>query len=160
MKPNYTVRWMIRRDMPEVLAAERFNADRWSAEKYEWLLHDRTVIGLVATDHYGDAVGAGVYKLDTGKLKLLRLVTRPSMRRQGVARAIIENIRLKLSSHRQNTLVAWASEEDLGTQLFFKQSGFTATRLKEGRIRFVAGPLDYVAPTVYSDSYAEFAYVG
>lgn len=154
MKPNYFVRWLIDSDLPHLEAAERFNAD---ARGGCWWVGraGRTDAGVYAVEDGSCLpVGFAAFRQKPGKLVLSRLVTRPDLRRQGVGTALVERLRLRLGTRGLHELVAWVGEEAVGTQLFLRETGFTATRVKDGRIRFVAGPLDHVPDAIYSDSFA------
>ena len=62
------IRWLIRRDMPEVLEIERSLPASWGEPEYLDLLRQRDVIGMVAEagDLGGRVVGVFVYRLLCG----------------------------------------------------------------------------------------------
>ena len=78
------IRWMIRRDMPEVLAIEHASFEfPWCEEEFLRVLRQRNCIGMVA--EYGErVVGFMIYELHKNKLHVLDFATHPEFRRQGV----------------------------------------------------------------------------
>src|SRR5271168_1726673 len=76
------IRWMIRRDMPEVLAIEHASFEfPWCEEEFLRVLRQRNCIGMVA--EYGErVVGFMIYELHKNKLHVLDFATHPEFRRQ------------------------------------------------------------------------------
>lgn len=106
---NYHIRWMIRRDMPQVLWLDRANYHpAWGEAEYLDHLRCRSEIGMVA-EHGDRLVGAMVYRLHKRHLELLRCVAHPEY--DGVYEALVGKLLSKLSSHRRLRLLA---EVDLG----------------------------------------------
>src|SRR4051794_39786908 len=63
------IRWMIRRDMPEVLAIEHASFDfPWGEEEFLRVLRQRNCIGMVA-EHGERVVGFMIYELHKSKLQ-------------------------------------------------------------------------------------------
>ena len=112
------IRWMIRRDMPEVLAISAVSGYPWAEEQFCRRLRKRNVIGMVAEGgewgHEYTPVIAGymVYHLDRSTLTLLALAVEPTWRRQGVGAALMRRLRQKLQRHGRDRLVARARETD------------------------------------------------
>ena len=121
------IRWMIRRDMPEVLAIEHSSFDTpWCEEEFLRVLRQRNCIGMVA--EYGErVVGFMIYELHKNKLHVLDFATHPEFRFQGVARQMIAKLVGKLSAHRRTRIILHVRETNLGGQLFYKTQGFRAT---------------------------------
>ena len=75
-KPNFSkvhIRWMIRRDMAEVLAIEADSFEYpWSEDDFIRCLRQRNVIGMVA-ELDDRIVGFMVYELGVGKSRFLTL---------------------------------------------------------------------------------------
>ena len=78
------LRWMIRRDMAEVLEIEQEAFEfPWSDEDFTRCLRQRNCIGMVAES--GDSVVAFmIYELHRTRLHVLNLAVRRSHRRLGV----------------------------------------------------------------------------
>lgn len=123
------IRWMIRRDMPEVLAIEdSFGPHAWSEEDFLHVLRQRNCIGMVA-EHRALVVGFMVYELHPNKLQLLDFAVHPFYRRGRVGAQMVEKLVSKLHPNRRNKIMLEVREANLGGQLFFKAMGFRATRV-------------------------------
>ncbi len=91
------IRWMIRRDMPEVLAIEHASFEfPWCEEEFLRVLRQRNCIGMVA-EHGERVVGFMIYELHKSKLQILELrrVPRVSVAR-GVGRQMVAKLVGKL----------------------------------------------------------------
>lgn len=118
------IRWMIRRDMPEVLAIE---ADRfefpWSEEDFIRCLRQRYRIGMVA--ERGDRIaGFMVYELHKTRLHALNFAVARWANRTGVGRAMLDKLIAKMSGERRNRILLEVRESNLDAQLFFRSQGF------------------------------------
>ena len=82
------IRYMIRRDMPEVLAIEQASFQcPWIEEEFLSYLRERNTIGMVA--EVGEKVVAFfIYELHEKHLTLLNLAVHPDYRRQGIGRCV------------------------------------------------------------------------
>ncbi len=114
------IRWMIRRDMPEVLAIEHASFEfPWCEEEFLRVLRQRNCIGMVA--EYGErVVGFMIYELHKNKLHVLDFATHPEFRRQGVGHQMIGKLVGKLSSHRRTRIAVYVRETNLASQLFYR----------------------------------------
>ena len=123
------IRWMIRRDMPEVLAIEHASFEfPWCEEEFLRVLRQRNCIGMVA--EYGErVVGFMIYELHKNKLHVLDLATHPEFRRQGVGHQMIGKLVGKLSSHRRTRIALYVRETNLAAQLFYRVQGFRAVEV-------------------------------
>ncbi len=121
------IRWMIRRDMPEVLAIEHASFEYpWCEEEFLRVLRQRNCIGMVA--EYGErVVGFMIYELHKNKLHVLDFACHPEFRRQGVGRQMIGKLVGKLSTHRRTRIALHVRESNLAAQLFYRIQGFRAT---------------------------------
>jgi ribosomal-protein-alanine N-acetyltransferase len=126
------IRWMIRRDMPEVLAIEHSSHEYpWCEEEFLRVLRQRNCIGMVA-EHGERVVGFMIYELHKSKLHVLDFAVAPDCRRMGVGHQMVAKLVGKLSNHRRTRIVLAVRESSLHAQLFFKVEGFRATEvLKE-----------------------------
>ena len=69
------IRWMIRRDMPEVLAIEHASFEYpWCEEEFLRVLRQRNCIGMVA-EHGERIVGFMIYELHRNKIHVLDFAT-------------------------------------------------------------------------------------
>src|SRR5207244_3273595 len=118
------IRWMIRRDMPEVLQAEQDSFEySWTEEDFLRCLRQRNCIGMVA-EQGEKVVGFMIYELHKAKLHILNFAVSPSCRRVGVGRQMIAKLISKLSSHRRTRITLEVRETNLPAQLFFKAMAF------------------------------------
>ena len=120
------VRWMIRRDMREVLDVEREAFEfPWSDEDFTRCLRQRNCIGMVAES--GDSVVAFmIYELHRSRLHVLNFAVARSHRRLGVGTRMMEKLAGKLSPERRSRIVLEVRETNLPAQLFFRSLGFRA----------------------------------
>lgn len=120
------IRWMIRRDMPSVLAIEEASFEfPWSEEEFIRCLRQRNCIGMVA-EHDDEVVGFMIYELHKNRLHLLNFAVDPEFRRTTVGCSMINKLISKLSADRRNRIMLEVRETNLDAQLFFKQLGFRA----------------------------------
>jgi ribosomal-protein-alanine N-acetyltransferase len=123
------IRWMIRRDMPEVLGAEADNHDlSWSEEDFLRCLRQRNCIGMVA-EQGERIVGFMIYELHKHKLHIMNFGVHPRWRRQGIGSLMVSKLISKLSSHRRTSITLEVRETNLDAQLFFRQQGFKGVKV-------------------------------
>jgi ribosomal-protein-alanine N-acetyltransferase len=123
------IRWMIRRDMPEVLAIEHASFEYpWCEEEFLRVLRQRNCIGMVA-EHGERIVGFMIYELHRNKIHVLDFATHHDYRRRGVGRQMVDKLVGKLSSQRRNRISLYVRETNLHAQLFFRVSGFRAAEV-------------------------------
>ncbi len=123
------IRWMIRRDMPEVLAIEHANFEYpWCEEEFLRVLRQRNCIGMVA-EHGERIVGFMIYELHRNKIHVLDFATHADYRRRGIGRQMISKLVGKLSTQRRNRIALYVRETNLSAQLFFRILGFRATEV-------------------------------
>jgi ribosomal-protein-alanine N-acetyltransferase len=123
------IRWMIRRDMSEVLRAERDSFEfSWTEEDFLKCLRQRNCIGMVA-ECEEKVVGFMIYELHKSKLHVLNFAVHPDYRRWGIGKQMIGKLIGKLSNHRRTKITLAVRETNLTAQLFFKAMEFRATKV-------------------------------
>jgi len=123
------IRWMIRRDMPEVLHTEQESFEfAWTEEDFLQCLRQRNCIGMVA-EQGERVVGFMIYELHKNKLHILNFAVHPSYRRAGVGTQMVAKLISKLSSHRRTRITLEVRETNLAAQLFFRSQEFKALRV-------------------------------
>ena len=123
------IRWMIRRDMAEVLAAEQQSFDySWTEEDFLRCLRQRNCIGMVA-EHDEKVVGFMIYELHKTRLHILNFAVHPAWRRMAVGAQMVAKLISKLSSHRRTRITLEVRETNLTAQLFFRKQDFKAIRV-------------------------------
>jgi [ribosomal protein S18]-alanine N-acetyltransferase len=120
------IRWMIRRDMLEVLNIEAQSFEfPWCEEDFIRCLRQRNCIGMVA-EQDDQVVGFMVYELNKTRLHVLNFAVAPDCRRSGVGSRMLAKLIGKLSSQRRTRIVLEVRETNLPAQLFFRENGFRA----------------------------------
>lgn len=123
---NVHIRWMIRRDMTEVLDIEQASFEfPWLEEDFLRCLRQRNCIGMVA-EYDERVVGFMVYELHKDQLHVLNFSVRPDVRRRGIGQQMVNKLIGKLSRRGRNRIVLEIRETNLAAQMFFKNLGFRA----------------------------------
>ncbi|MCS7239531.1 MAG: ribosomal protein S18-alanine N-acetyltransferase [Thermoguttaceae bacterium] len=121
------IRWLIRRDLPEVLAIEKESFEfPWSEAEFADCLSRRNCVGMVA-QHGQRIVGYMIYELGKTRIHLLNLAVAPSYRRRGVGSQMIAKLISKLAPEQREKIFLEVRESNLVAQLFFRANGFRAT---------------------------------
>jgi ribosomal-protein-alanine N-acetyltransferase len=120
------IRWLIRRDMAEVLDIERASFENpWTEENFLCCLRQRNCIGMVA-EHEHRVVGFIIYELHKARLRVLNVAVDPHARRLSVGTQMIARLIEKLSQQRRKEIVLEVRESNLPAQLFYRACGFNA----------------------------------
>lgn len=126
LAPTLSIRWMIRRDMEQILPIEMASfSDPWTEHDFFRCLRQRNCIGMVA-ENGDDIAGFMVYELHKSRIELLNFAVKPALRGCGVGRAMIEKLFDKLSIERRNRIELRVSERNLNAQQFLRHLGFRA----------------------------------
>ncbi len=126
------IRWMIRRDMPEVLDIEQQSFEfAWSEEDFLCCLRQRHCIGMVA-EHQERIVGFMIYELLKSQLHVLSFAVAPWTRRAGIGGQMVDKLVHKLAQQRRTEIRLEVREGNLPAQLFFKAKEFAATGVLRG----------------------------
>ncbi|MCE5304056.1 MAG: ribosomal protein S18-alanine N-acetyltransferase [Planctomycetaceae bacterium] len=120
------IRWMIRRDMAEVMSIERESFEfSWLEDDFVRCLRQRNCIGMVA-EHRDRVVGFMIYELHKTRIHVLNFAVAEAYRRCGVGSQMVAKLTAKLSMQRRSRIVLEVRETNLGAQLFFRENGFRA----------------------------------
>ncbi len=138
-RPNQTmsqldlyVRWLIRRDMQEVLRIESASFEfPWTDDDFICCLRQRNCVGMVA-EHDHKIVGFMIYELHKSRLHILNFAVAPEVRRSGVGAQMVRRLIDKLSKHRRNEMLLECRERNLEGQLFFRSQAFRAINVLRG----------------------------
>jgi len=115
------IRWMIRRDMPEVLAIEDEGFEfPWLEKEFHRVLQQRNFIGMVA-EHEGRVVGFMICEVHKNRIHVLNFAVAADHRRRGVGSQMVA----KLAQKRERLMLE-VRERNLPAQLFFRENGFRA----------------------------------
>lgn len=125
------IRWMIRRDMQNVLAIEKASFDDpWTEEDVLVALRKRTMIPLVA-ELNETILGFMFYDLSKTHFEIVKFAVPPQWRRSGIGSNFIERLKDKLDLQRRSQILAYVRESNLPTHLFLRNQGFMATDIIE-----------------------------
>lgn len=123
------IRWMIRRDMPEVMKVENESFEfPWTEEEILACLRNRCCIGQVIEER-NEIVGFYIYRLQPSSVELLTIAVAKDKRRRGYGRLMMKKLFTKLSTHRRSRLVFHVSDENLDAHLFLKKMGLRAVKV-------------------------------
>lgn len=146
------IRWLIRRDMPEVLEIERESFEfAWTEEEFLCCLRQRNCIGMVAElDH--QIVGFMIYELHKSRLRILNFAVAPSARRLNVGSQMVGRLIDKLSQQRRKEIILEVRETNVPAQLFFKDKGFVAVSVLRNHYDDTAEDAYYMCYRLDSES--------
>jgi len=126
------IRWMFKRDMPQVLEIEAESFEfPWSEDDFHRCLRQRNCVGMVA-DWDGEILGYMIYELQKNGLHLLNFAVAPRCRRRGVGRQMAARLIAKLAPQRRTRITLEVRETNLTAQLFFRALGFRAVSVLRG----------------------------
>ena len=120
------IRWMIRRDMSEILDIEALSFEfPWSEDDFVRCLRQRNCIGMVA-EHGDRVVGFMIYELHKSRLHILNFAVHPDVRQNRVGVQMVNKLIGKLSHQRRTRILLEVRERNLPAQVFFRTLGFRA----------------------------------
>lgn len=122
------LRWLIRRDMPEVVEIEQCSfPEPYSEDELAAFMRQRNCIGMVAESSRGDVIhGYMIYELHKEHLEILTLAVAPESRGTGIGTALIDRLKGKCSIQHRQQLRLVVSEQNLSAQLWMQRQGFMA----------------------------------
>jgi len=123
------IRWLIRRDMPEVLQIERTSFDApWCQEVFDEQLRRRRVIGMVA-EQKDRVVGYVLYEIHREHIEIINLAVSTESRRQGIGGELVSKVLGKLRPYR-DLIIVRVLDRNLPGQLLFRHRGFRCNRIE------------------------------
>lgn len=125
-KTNCHIRWMIRRDMFDVLDIEQRSFEfPWDEDAFIRCLRQRNAIGMVI-EKDERIVGYVIYELHRTRLHIINFAVHPDFRRAGVGQQMIGKLIGKLAPQRRSQILLEVRETNVPAQLFFRKMGFLA----------------------------------
>lgn len=127
---NHKVRWVTGRDMSSIAAIESLSFSKpWRRSDFDKCLGDpagNRIGKVVEVD--GEVVGFMIYELQPERFYVINMAVRPSHRKMGIARAMIDHIKAKLDNgyRRRRKVETYVSDHFLDAHIFFKTIGFVA----------------------------------
>lgn len=133
-KAGYALRWMIRRDLRNVVEIETMCFKKYyDTQKLSRLLSRRNTIGMVITlpdqrskNHFVAAYC--IYDLEAESIRFRRFVVHPNCRRIGLGSDLMKKILGKLNERRSRIELV-VRECNLEAQLFLRSHGFKAEQI-------------------------------
>lgn len=123
---KHHVRWMVRRDLQDVVAIEKESFDfPWVEAEFLHCLRKQNCIPMVV-DHGGSVAGFMVYELFRDQIYLRNMAVAKQHRRSGIGQAMATTLLGKLQKGRRTRVTLHVRETNLDAQLFFKLVGFDA----------------------------------
>ena len=124
MNQTHTIRWLIRRDMPDVTSIE--------AQSYDCLMGEdgmvdfqrsRNAIGMVA-EVDRQVVGFMLYELHKGHIRVVRLCVAKVCRNKGAGSAMIQRLIDKLAQQQRTDIVIEVPESAVTAQVWLRKREF------------------------------------
>ncbi|MFH1967924.1 MAG: GNAT family N-acetyltransferase, partial [bacterium] len=120
-------RWLIRRDMPEVLAIEAESFEfPWLEEDFIRCLRQRNAIGMVA-EYDEQIVGFVIYDLAKSRIHVLNFAVAKKWQRRGIGSQMATKLIGKLTAQRRTCITAEILDTNPAIG-FFLQHGFKKTQ--------------------------------
>ena len=126
------VRWMIQRDMLEVLNIEEQSSEfPWTEDDFLCYRHQSNCIGMVA-EQGEKVVGFMVYELNEADIHILNFAVHPDYLRQRIGTQMVEKLVSKLSYLHRACIEIEVRETNINAQHFFKKQDFIGTKVLRG----------------------------
>lgn len=118
------IRYLIRRDLPEVLDIEGQCFEfAWTEEDFLDCLRQRNCTGMVV--EYADhIIGSVIYRSLKHEFEVLSFAVHPAWQRRRVGAAMVEKLISKLHRQRRKAIKLCVREHNLPAQLFLRSQGF------------------------------------
>lgn len=125
-------RWMLRRDMDEVIAIDRSHVwERWDENDYLAILSRRDCIGVVTEEKCGQIVSVMIQRITKRAYTIEKICVRQDMMRNGIASGMVGKLTSRLKPQSRTSVVADVKYNNLTAQRFFSSQGFIATPLAD-----------------------------
>jgi len=127
------IRWMIRKDMPEVLNIEELtNSNPDNEEQFLSYLRQKNIIGMVS-EYQEQVVGFMIYELQKFNLDIIKFAVHPNYQRQSIGAGMINKLKSKLHNCRRTFIQTEVDDFNLKGQLFLQSRRFIATKVIRNR---------------------------
>ncbi len=138
---DLNIRWLISRDLPEVVEIERAAwQESWTRNDFLSAMKRRNVITMIAERH-DRIVGYIVYAIERSSLYILNVTVAPEERGTGVGTKLVEKLKGKLSQQRRKLAVIDVSRNNAKGIEFLENAGFRREATKGHMLRMVFGIL-------------------
>jgi len=128
------LRWMIQRDLPEVLAIDKESFEfPWSEEEYVRNLRATLCIGMVAEELQSDRiVGSMVYELHRHMINILRFAVSSTERTKGIGAGMMKKLRSCLGPIQQRRVLLALPESNISGLTYAARQQFNTVALIPG----------------------------
>jgi len=127
LKVKPLIRFMLKRDLPDVLDIERKSFEYpWTEKDFISALRTRNCIGMTA-EYHEIVVSYMLYEIYKDHLIVVNLAVLPEACRKGIGRAMLNKLKVKLQPDRRSYMELHVKESNLSAQLFFASQGLVAT---------------------------------
>lgn len=122
------MRWLLRRDIDEILEIEKSCfPNPWCENDFVLCLRKETCIGVVLEDLSKNMVGYSVYEFNQNSIDVLNFAINPHQQKKGYGSHMLNSLKNRLEKKRRKFLSTTVAEGNLKAQLFFQKNGFVAT---------------------------------
>jgi ribosomal-protein-alanine N-acetyltransferase len=127
MSDRFSIRWMVRKDMDQVVQIERlcFGQHAWTTEDFFDALRNRRVISHVATlaGESDRVIGYAIKLLRPKRIELWNIAVHPEWQRSGIGTLLLHHVARGVGDHGRTELTAQVRDGNLPGQLFLKHNG-------------------------------------
>lgn len=125
------VRWLIRRDLAQVVEIEQLCfPSPWSEKEFLEYLRNRSCIGYVVTPAGNDrqVLGFAIKQFAVDRAEITNLAVHPSCWRRGHGRRLVAHLQAEVE--RRELLLVCVRETNVTAQVFFRACGFRLTHVE------------------------------
>jgi ribosomal-protein-alanine N-acetyltransferase len=133
-KPDeHWIRWMMRRDLDEVIAIEKACFESpWSEDDFLGYLRNSKCVGMVV-EQDKQLLAYAVYELHKGFLNILNIAVRPDRQRTKLGSKLVNKLKATLSETQRAHIETLVRERNLTGQSFFRRHDFRCEEVLRGR---------------------------
>ena len=125
------VRWMVRRDFPQVLAIEQECFEfPWTEAEFLQCLQQRNCLGMVA-EYEECIVGFVIYETSKNRIFITNVATAPELQRHGIARKMVQKLVTKMIYQQRHKIAIEIRETNLPALLCFRTLGFRVAMVRK-----------------------------
>lgn len=121
------IRWMIKKDMRDVLEIERASFNQpWNEEQFTEFLRQPNAVCMVA-ETWNEVIGYMAYTIHKDRLAVENFAVDPEFRRETVGSRMVHRLKEKAEYQSRSRISLCVRERNLPAQKFWSSNGFKAT---------------------------------